>query len=571
MDDVTICIGGEAGQGLDTMGQLLSKGLIRSGYEILVTQNYMSRIRGGHNTFSIRTGTRPLLGPSEEIHILAAFTRESIALHQEELASSHQILTSQELAPEDQDAVLAVPFQDLTDNKLLHNVAALGCLTGLLGLDPLVVSDLVQSVFGKKDQETARKNLEAFQNGVDWIKGHAGSGFGLDRAAEPEQSRLMLAASEAVALGAMAAGVNFCSFYPMTPSTGVALNLAAHDEELGCVVEQAEDELSAINMAIGASFSGARPIVPTSGGGFALMGEGISLAGMTETPVTIVLAQRPGPATGLPTRTEQSDLDLALYSGHGEFPRVVMAPGTPEECFHLTRKAVGLAETYQTPAIVITDQFLADSYRPVDPFDLDSLDPIPGPDTSSLPEDYVRFAVTDSGISPRAIPGCGPALVVADSDEHTPDGHITEDGRVRTEMVDKRRRKEQGLSQEVVPPTVTGPEAPDVLLLCWGSSKGAVQEAAALLDNSGTSVGTIHFSQVWPLDPDQFLQRLRSAGRVLSVEVNASAQFAGLIRKTTGFGVAASILRYDGRPLTAGFIASRLKSLIKEGRHGSSQ
>ena len=571
MDDVTICIGGEAGQGLDTMGQLLSKGLIRSGYEILVTQNYMSRIRGGHNTFSIRTGTRPLLGPSEEIHILAAFTRESIALHQEELASSHQILTSQELAPEDQDAVLAVPFQDLTDNKLLHNVAALGCLTGLLGLDPLVVSDLVQSVFGKKDQETARKNLEAFQNGVDWIKGHAGSGFGLDRAAEPEQSRLMLAASEAVALGAMAAGVNFCSFYPMTPSTGVALNLAAHDEELGCVVEQAEDELSAINMAIGASFSGARPIVPTSGGGFALMGEGISLAGMTETPVTIVLAQRPGPATGLPTRTEQSDLDLALYSGHGEFPRVVMAPGTPEECFHLTRKAVGLADTYQTPAIVITDQFLADSYRPVDPFDLDSLDPIPGPDTSSLPEDYVRFAVTDSGISPRAIPGCGPALVVADSDEHTPDGHITEDGRVRTEMVDKRRRKEQGLSQEVVPPTVTGPEAPDVLLLCWGSSKGAVQEAAALLDNSGTSVGTIHFSQVWPLDPDQFLQRLRSAGRVLSVEVNASAQFAGLIRKTTGFGVAASILRYDGRPLTAGFIASRLKSLIKEGRHGSSQ
>ena len=571
MDDVTICIGGEAGQGLDTMGQLLSKGLIRSGYEILVTQNYMSRIRGGHNTFSIRTGTRPLLGPSEEIHILAAFTRESIALHQEELASSHQILTSQELAPEDQDAVLAVPFQDLTDNKLLHNVAALGCLTGLLGLDPLVVSDLVQSVFGKKDQETARKNLEAFQNGVDWIKSHAGSGFGLDRAAEPEQSRLMLAASEAVALGAMAAGVNFCSFYPMTPSTGVALNLAAHDEELGCVVEQAEDELSAINMAIGASFSGARPIVPTSGGGFALMGEGISLAGMTETPVTIVLAQRPGPATGLPTRTEQSDLDLALYSGHGEFPRVVMAPGTPEECFHLTRKAVGLAETYQTPAIVITDQFLADSYRPVDPFDLDSLDPIPGPDTSSLPEDYVRFAVTDSGISPRAIPGCGPALVVADSDEHTPDGHITEDGRVRTEMVDKRRRKEQGLSQEVVPPTVTGPEAPDVLLLCWGSSKGAVQEAAALLDNSGTSVGTIHFSQVWPLDPDQFLQRLRSAGRVLSVEVNASAQFAGLIRKTTGFGVAASILRYDGRPLTAGFIASRLKSLIKEGRHGSSQ
>lgn len=571
MDDLTICIGGEAGQGLDTMGQLLAKGLIRSGYEILVTQNYMSRIRGGHNTFSIRAGLMPLLGPSEEIHILAAFTRESIDLHQNELASQHRILTSQELAPQGQDTILAVPFQDLAQDKILHNVAALGCLSGLLNLDPQTISDLIQSVFGKKDPTLAQKNHAAFQNGVAWIKDHAGSGPSLDQAQKPDQPRLMLAGSEAVALGAMAGGVNFCSFYPMTPSTGVALNLAAHDDELGCVVEQAEDELSAINMAIGASFAGARSIVPTSGGGFALMGEGISLAGMTETPVTIVLAQRPGPATGLPTRTEQSDLELALYSGHGEFPRIVMAPGNPEGCFHLTRQAMDLAQRYQSPAIVLTDQFLADSYRPVRPFDLDSLPPVQGPDTSSFPQDYVRFEITASGISPRALPGCGPALVVADSDEHTPDGHITEDHQVRTDMVDKRRRKGQGLRQEVIPPDITGPKAPDVLLLCWGSSKGAVQEAAAIVEDSGPRVGTIHFSQVWPLDPGQFLDRLRAAGQVIGVESNASGQFAALIRKETGFEVAARILRYDGLPLTAGYITSRLNSLIKESRHGPSQ
>jgi 2-oxoglutarate ferredoxin oxidoreductase subunit alpha len=571
MDDLTICIGGEAGQGLDTMGQLLSKGLIRSGYEILVTQDYMSRIRGGHNTFSIRTGLKPLLGPSEEIHILAAFTRETIELHEEELSSEHRILTSQELAPEGRDRVLAVPFKDLARDKILHNVVALGCLTGLLGLDPQTVSDLIQDVFGKKDKETAGKNLEAFRNGVDWIQSHAGSGSSLDKTDKPAQARLMLAGSEAVALGAMSAGVNFCSFYPMTPSTGVALNLAAHDEELGCVVEQAEDELSAVNMAIGAAFAGGKSIVPTSGGGFALMGEGISLAGMTETPVTIVLAQRPGPATGLPTRTEQSDLELAISSGHGEFPRVVMAPGTPEECFHLTRKAMDLAEKVQTPAIVVTDQFLADSYRAVPGFDMEGLPPVTAPDTSSFPEDYVRFEITESGISSRAIPGCGPALVMADSDEHTPDGHITEDGGVRTSMVDKRLSKEEGLLREFVPPEITGPEKPDCLLLCWGSSKGAVQETAETLQKSGIRAGTMHFSQVWPLDPGQFLPRLQSAGQVIAVEGNAGGQFAALIRKVTGFEVSGRVLRYDGRPLTAGYILSRLDSLIKEGTHGSSQ
>jgi 2-oxoglutarate ferredoxin oxidoreductase subunit alpha len=533
----------------------------------------MSRIRGGHNTFSIRTCTSPLLGPGDEIHILAAFTQESIDLHQDQLAKRHLILTSEELGSKNTlDALLPVPFQQLTDQKILHNVAALGCLCGILGLLPDIGAGVVRSAFGSKDQDLAQKNLDAFHNGLNWVRERIEDAWHLPSVSPPESgSRLMLAASQAVALGAMSAGVNFCSFYPMTPATGVALNLAAHDQELGCVVEQAEDELSAVNMAVGASFAGAVPIVPTSGGGFALMGEGISLAGMTETPVTLVLAQRPGPATGLPTRTEQSDLELALYSGHGEFPRAVMAPGTPEECFYLTRKAVDLAQRYQTPTIVLTDQFLADSYRAVPAFDLHNLSPVAQPDTSAFPQDYVRFASTASGVSPRALPGYGPALVVADSDEHTQEGHITESGEVRTGMVDKRRRKEDGLRQETAAPEYSGPDSPDVLLLCWGSSKGAVMEAARICSESGMRVGTLHFSQVWPLDPAQFEDRLRQAGLVVAVESNAGAQFAALIRRQTGFAVQASILRYDGRPLSASYILPRLNPLIKEQTNGHEQ
>ncbi|MGM0758790.1 MAG: 2-oxoacid:acceptor oxidoreductase subunit alpha [Thermodesulfobacteriota bacterium] len=570
MDDITLCIGGEAGQGLDTMGQLLAKSLVRSGYEILVTQDYMSRIRGGHNSFTIRTSTRPLRGPADEIHILAAFTSESIDLLQEKMAAAHLILASEDVERNNVDSLLTVPFKDLADKKILFNVVALGCLSGILGLSQEIGADVVRSVFGSKAQNLAEKNLEAFHNGLQWVSEQATSNWHLPRVSPPSAgSRLMLAGSEAVALGAMTAGANFCSFYPMTPATGVALNLAAHDQKLGCIVEQAEDELSAVNMAIGASFAGAIPIVPTSGGGFTLMGEGISLAGMTETPLTIVLAQRPGPATGLPTRTEQSDLELALYSGHGEFPRAIMTPGTPEECFHLTRKAMDLAQRYQSVSIVITDQFLADSYRAVPAFDLQSLPSVARPDTSAFPADYARFQLTASGVSPRALPGCGPALVVADSDEHTPDGHITESGQVRTDMVNKRRHKENGLRQEVIPPQKSGPDRPDILLLGWGSSKGAMTEAAEICNGSGMNVGSLHFSQLWPLDPAQFEHHLQQAGQVICVEGNAKGQFAALIRQQTGLNVHAGILRYDGRPLTAAYIVSRLYALTKEGTHGT--
>jgi 2-oxoglutarate ferredoxin oxidoreductase subunit alpha len=327
------------------------------------------------------------------------------------------------------------------------------------------------------------------------------------------------------------------------------------------IVEQAEDEISAINMALGASYAGAPSMVATSGGGFALMVEGVSLAGMTETPIVIVVAQRPGPATGLPTRTEQGDLEFVLHAGHGEFPRAIFAPGSVEECFHRTRKALDLAGHYQTPVFVLTDQFLADCYRAVEPFDIENLSMREAEtvvDESDAP--YERHAITDTGISPRRFPGASRHLVVTDSDEHTPDGHITEDLAVRKQMVEKRLRKGRGILGEVVSPEYHGDESPDLLLVTWGSTRGSAFEAAARIRGEGRSTAVLHFSQVWPLAPGQFLAHLESAGEVVSVEGNAFGQFARLIHRETGFKIEKHVGRYDGLPITPEFILRGLKN-----------
>ncbi|MGM0540612.1 MAG: 2-oxoacid:acceptor oxidoreductase subunit alpha [Thermodesulfobacteriota bacterium] len=557
---VTVRIGGEAGQGLETLGQMLAKILIRSGYHVLTTQSAMSRVRGGHNYFSLLIGREPLLGPAEDIDLLVAFTDETVALHQERLSEQGLILVGQDMEASTGSRGLRVPYTELAEDKIVANVAALGVVCALIGLKEEIASGVVKDAIGKKHAQMVSKNLDALHQGIDWLKGQNPDFQALPPAAE-DRSQLALNGNQAIALGALAGGVNFCSFYPMTPATGVALNLIAQAERFDLVCEQAEDEIAAINMALGASFAGARSLVPTSGGGFALMGEGISLAGMTETPVVIVLAQRPGPATGLPTRTEQADLELALSTGHGEFPRAILAPGSPEECFHLTRKALDVTERYQTPVIILSDQYLADSIRSVPRFDFDALSEpgMPG-DTVEDPKGYQRFTWTETGVSPRLIPGAGPSLVVADSDEHTPDGHITEDHQVRVRMVNKRLKKMEGLMQEVVPPDYQGDEQPDLLLLTWGSSRGAALEAAETLRSRGQSVATLSFSQVWPLDPGQFEEHLHQAGSVAAVEGNATGQFARLIRRETGFEAQRKVLRYDGLPLTCAEILRQLST-----------
>ncbi len=554
---VNIVIGGEAGQGLLTIGQLLAKGLVRCGYSIVVTQGYQSRIRGGHNTYSIRAGSKEIWAPGESIDLLIALDAQSVEIHRPELSPGALMVVDSDWEIKG-SGCLAVPFLKLVANRFT-NVLALGVAGGLLGLPEEILGRAVEEFFGHKAPLVEEENRKALKTAYQWTSAQAVS-FPKLGPTSNLPARLMINGNEAIALGALSAGLKFLAFYPMTPAPSIALSLAAQAEALGLIVEQAEDEISAINMAIGASFAGAPSMVSTSGGGFALMVEGVSLAGMTETPLVIVVAQRPGPATGLPTRTEQGDLEFILHAGHGEFPRAVFTPGTVEECFHLIRKALELAESFQTPIFLLTDQFLADSYRAVIPFEVTTLSSVrPLSDWSDPTQSTLRYALNEDGRSPRLLPGRSEHLVVADSDEHTEDGHLTEDLTVRKQMVEKRLRKLKTLTQQVIPPEFSGDPRPEMLLVTWGSSRGSVLEAAEKLRLKGKGVGVLHFSQVWPLVPEQFLSVLEGAGDVIGVEGNATGQLARLIRRETGFLIPKQVLRYDGLPITTDYILKQVE------------
>lgn len=556
---INILIGGEAGQGLVTIGQLMSKALVRGGYEILVNQDYMSRIRGGHNFYAIRTGPEPINCTTEAVDILVALNEEALDIHKGQLTERSIIVADETIDCKDLNA-LKVPFKELAPKELFYNVAALGVLGSAICNDIAILERLLHDTFGKKGAEIVDANIDVLRKAYSWVKEQDFDFACMPPPPENPAKRIMVNGNEAIALGALAAGCNFLSFYPMTPSTSVALTLINKGKELDLVAEQAEDEIAAINMALGASWAGARSIVTTSGGGFALMVEGISLAGITETPIVTILVQRPGPATGLPTRTEQADLNLALYAGHGEFPRAIFTPGTPEECFYTTHRAFDLAERYQTPMFVLSDQSLADSYRAVEPFDLDSLpevaQPVLVPDN---PKEYKRYALTDDCISPRAIPGFSKALVKVDSDEHDEHGHIVEDAATRMAQNSKRLCKGCGLWEEVIPPNYYGPDEPDVLFLCWGSTLGAALDAMETMDKKAA---VLHFTQVFPLKDDQFMPFLESAKEVVCVEGNANGQFARLLRQETGYSINNFILRFDGRPVTAGYILAGLENIL---------
>jgi len=551
----TVLIGGEAGQGLVTVGQLLSKALVRADWRICVTQGYQSRVRGGHNTWAIRFGAGQIGAPSETVDLLVALDQETVDHHRGELASHALLIADETLDPRGLPG-LRVPFARLAAARHV-NIAALGVVGTLLGLPESLMAGAVEELFGKKGTDTAAENRRALAEACRWTLS-AGASFALPDPPLPGAARGMLNGNEALALGALSGGLRFLSFYPMTPSTSIALTVVAHAAALGVVAEQAEDEIAAVNMAIGASFAGAPAMVATSGGGFALMVEGVSLAAMTETPLVVLLAQRPGPATGLPTRTGQEDLEFVLHAGHGEFARAIFAPGSPDECFLLARKAFFLAELFQGPVFVLTDQFLADSYRAVDSFDVRQLPAVRAGYSGEVAVPYRRYAITPDGVSPRLLPGQTHHLVIADSDEHTEDGHLTEDLAVRERMVVKRLAKVEGLRWEVIQPQLDGPGGGDLLLVSWGSVGAAAAEAAADLRDRGTVAASLHFSQVWPLDSERFLGVLKAAKRVVFVEGNATGQFERLLLRETGFAGAGNVRRFDGLPITPGYILRAL-------------
>jgi 2-oxoglutarate ferredoxin oxidoreductase subunit alpha len=378
---------------------------------------------------------------------------------------------------------------------------------------------------------------------------------------------MLLAGNEALALGAVAGGCKFAAGYPMTPGSSILHGLSADGPPLGLVFEQAEDEIAALNMAIGASYAGARSMVATSGGGFALMAEALSLAGMLETPVVIALAMRPGPATGMPTRTGQEDLEFAISAGHGEFPRMVLAPGSVEEAYALAFHAMEAAEAHQVPCILLTDQYLADTTVDIDPEDLPVLPVrrriVRGAEVPRNAEGrYLRYALTESGVSPMAVPGEPGITIVSDSDEHSEDGHLTEDHGIRVRMEEKRARKEEGLAAETLPPLLAGPPDGEAVLLGFGSTKGVIAEAREILAREGVSVAAVHLRQVWPFPTGAVEGILSRYGTALTVENNRHGQLARLIRRETGRQVAGTVSRSDGLPFTPEAVAKEVKERL---------
>ncbi len=569
--DYTIKIGGEAGQGVDTVGAILSKVFTRTGFFVFSHQDYESRIRGGHNFIQIRLSDRPVMASRDRVDVLVALDRQSIAAHEKELSPDGMIVYDSATLKEkvDRPAFLDVPFTDIAvkegGSKIMSNTVATGAVLGILGMDLANAREVIKDELKKKDDKVVRGNLSAVAAGHEFSARQCGRcAFTL---APSGRKKLLITGNEAIGLGAVLSGCKFYSGYPMTPSTGIFNFVAGKALECGIVVEQAEDEIAAINLALGASFGGVRSMTASSGGGFALMVEGLSLAGMTETPIVIGLAQRPGPATGFPTRTEQGELLFALYAGHGEFPRVIFAPGTVEQAIHLTNKAFDLAEKYQIPAFLLTDQYLADSSWTYETLSLDNLRNVDyrlrGEKFGSLAS-YKRHAFTANGISPLGIPGEAQHLVVTDSDEHDEEGHIVEDAETRRAMVQKRLLKKMpAIKAEIDPPTFYGSEKPEVVLVGWGSTYGVMRE---VVDTEPTrNAALLHFSEIYPFPDTQkfdYLGLLRSAKRTICVEQNAMGKLASLMRSETGFVFDAHVLKYDGRPFTVESLSGEIDACL---------
>jgi 2-oxoglutarate ferredoxin oxidoreductase subunit alpha len=565
-EGVSIVLCGQAGQGIQTVESLLTRLFKLAGYNVFATKEYMSRVRGGANSTQIRIGSGPVRASVSRIDILIPLNKGALQRIEPRLSARTIILADKEAIGADFDPTrhrfFDVPFtRTATEigNKIYSNVVAVGTMAGLFGVELQTAGRYVEQFFSSKSGDVVQMNLAALKEGFQLGAALAeSSGIKFDVIGDAGvRDQVLLSGAEAVALGAIAGGCNFIASYPMSPSTGVLAFLARHARDFGIVAEQAEDEIAAMNMGLGAWYAGARAMVTTSGGGFALMIEGLSLAGMLESPMVIHLGQRPGPATGLPTRTEQADLQLALYAGHGEFPRIIFAPGTIEDAFHLTCRAFDLADKYQVPVFVLTDQYLMDSYYSA-----------AAPDLSPVKadrhivrtgKDYQRYAFTESGVSPRGVPGFGEGLVVVDSDEHDTEGHITEDLDLRIRMVDKRLKKLEALREDILPAELSGAEDYKSLIVCWGSTYHIAAEAVQKLGRD--DVALLHFKQVYPL-PEQTADYLRKARKIIVVENNATSQFGRLIRLHTGIDIKHRILKYNGLSFYVEELAGKLKDVL---------
>ncbi len=558
--EISIVLCGEAGQGIQTVERFLTRVLKFDGFNVFSTKEYMSRVRGGLNSTAIRISSKKVRAYVDRIDILIPLKKGAIT-HLGKRISDQTLILGEKENMDDGHPFIEMPFTQIATevgDKIFSNTVAVSSISALLGVRFETIENYLKEFFARKGEDVIGKNIDAAKRGYDLGSQLVKSGSVSIKIKRDQKVKddLIFEGASAIGMGAIAGGCNFISAYPMTPSTGVLTFLAENAREFGIVAEQAEDEISAINMALGAWYAGARAMVSTAGGGFALMVEGVSLAGMIESPIVISLGQRPAPATGLPTRTEQGDLLFALYSGHGEFPRIILAPGTLEDGFYLTQKAFYFADKFQIPVFVLSDQYFVDSYYNVSSIDLPKVQPQKF--IIRTAKNYKRYALTENGISPRGIPNFGEGLVAVDSDEHDEDGHITEDLDLRVKMVDKRLKKFELIKQEIIAPDFYGSKDYEILVVGWGSTYPVIREAIDLVGNK--KIAYLHFKQIYPLHLDA-KKYLEKAKKRIIIENNATSQFGQIIRAETGIEFDEKILKYNGLPFSVEEISSQLKKI----------
>lgn len=545
MKETSIVFTGEAGTGIKTIETLVTKLLVRDGLNVYLSKEIMSRIRGGNNTTQLRLSNKKISSFSRKSNYVIVLSKNSLYRLEERMDEDTLIIGPENFVEEKyRNKYKFIPMEFTQKaaeigNIMFSNIVILGFVAGMLRADNSLGEEILINKFQKKGEDLLNKNIAAYKLGV---KLASESGLHIDIPRSDElKNKAIINGTQALALGSLAGGCNMITSYPMAPSTGILMSLTDLANEFSLAIEQAEDEIAAINMTLGGWYAGARAMTTTSGGGFALMGEAISMSGIGELPCVIHLAQRPGPGTGLPTRTEQGDLNLALYAGQGDFPRVLLAPGSLEEGISLGNLAFNLADKYQIPVVILSDFHYVNQSMNIDSIDFDELK-VERYITKST-KDYLRYKVTEDGISPRAIPNYGEGYVCVDSDEHDESGHITEDFSIRVEQNEKRNRKINTMTD--IEPKIFGDKNAKKILVSWGSTYGAVREAVEKLAND--NIKYIHFTQVYPL-PKSTKALLEDSNELIIVENNFTGQFAKLIKMELGINFDKTILKANGLP-----------------------
>jgi len=572
---ISVWVGGAAGDGIASVGESLAKIFSRNGLQVYAYNSYQSVIRGGHVWWQMRAGSEKVYTQPENCHLLIALNQDTIDQHALGVEKGGGILFNSDrmqVRPEhlaNGAQSCGLPISKLAKLPIMQNTVATGAFMFMTDLPLESLEKALQERFGKKKPEIVQQNLEAARAGYEYAKEHWKSlGLGLELS---NKQRLVMTGNQAIAVGALAANCRIYSAYPMTPASSILHFLAPNGPKNGMLVKQCEDEIAAMNMAVGAGQTGVRSMTGTSGGGFSLMTEAVGLAGMLETPVVVVNVQRGGPSTGLPTKTEQGDLFQALGASQGEYPRIILAPTTIEDAFYVTAEAFNLADKYQCPVLLLSDLLLSEHTETVDKLDLNVRIDRGELITEWNGNGYKRYQNTATGVSPRAIPGTRGTLHVAASDEHNEKGEVISDvftdPPTRKMMVEKRMRKMTHARQDLAqlyPPKLEGSPNAEVTLVGWGSTDNLLRALARRLEEEGTRTNIFLIKVVAPFLSDEVAAVLSRCKRLVMIENNFTSQMSRLIRMETGIHIKDQILKYDGEPFAAGETYTQLKKILSK-------